>query len=83
MQTSRKIQPKIGGGMEINQSKELKNYRMLELVDKNIERVITVFHMLRKLRHGRYIFLKRPKTSFKRETTMSEVKLHWIGLIVD
>lgn len=39
---------------------------MLELVDKNIKRVTTVFNILKKLRHERY-FLKDPNRAARDE----------------
>lgn len=63
MQRSRNVQPKMREVGSIHQTIPQMTH-MLELVDKNIKRVIRVFQILNKVKTWR-VFSKRPKVSFK------------------
>ena len=52
MQRIRNVQPKMRG--ESTNQTNPQMTQMLELVDKNIKKIIRVFHILKKLRHGIY-----------------------------
>ena len=58
--------------------------QVLEFIDKNTKKGYNSISCPQKLRHGRHVFLKKDSIEIQEmKITMSEMKLHWIGLIAD
>lgn len=67
-----------------NQFKLTRMTQMLELADKDIKTVIiTAFHMVKKLSRNMKNIKKTQIVLLEMKTTMSKIKIHWLGLTSD